>query len=65
MFTYLKKTMTKKVVRYTDALWVDNPITTLTLQRVNEESSIITGECCSNLCLTKGFSGHEAQADIL
>ena len=65
MFTYLKKTMTKKAVRYTDALWVDNPITTLTLQRVNEESSIITGECCSNLCLTKGFLGHKAQVDIL
>ena len=65
MFTYLKKTMTKKAVRYTDALWLNNPITALILQRVNEESSIITGECCSNLCLTKGFLGHKAQADIL
>jgi hypothetical protein len=53
MFTYLKNIMTKKAVRYTDALWVDNPITTLILQRVNEESSIIVGECCSKLCLTK------------
>ena len=65
MFTYLKKTMTKKAVRYTDALWIDNSITTLILQRVNEESSIIVSECYSKLCLTEEFSGHKAQADIL
>lgn len=45
--------------------WVDNPITTLTLQRVNEESSFIVSECCSKLCLTEGFAGHKAQEDIL